>query len=80
MKRTQVLCDVCDTHGTETPASHVDTPMQVIFTTEQTEGRSSPPYLDNVKIDLCDSCMKIVLEGKYIFAEGAQGSNTYSFR
>lgn len=54
--------------------------LQVIFTTEQTEGKSVPPYLQSESIDICDSCMQRVVNGEAIFAYGAQGYNTYYFK
>lgn len=54
--------------------------IQVIFTTEQTEGRSCTPYLSEERFDMCEACMNKVLEGNYIFGYGAQGYNTYYFK
>lgn len=70
------ICDVCkqDTNITKTQD------MQVIFTTEQTEGRGVNPYFSNVSIHLCVDCKVKCLSGNYIFASGAMGYNTYGFR
>lgn len=68
----------CDIKNCKNVASHKEKPMQVIFTTEQTEGRSVTPHLSNVTIDLCDEHMnKLVEESKYIRASGAMGHNDY---
>ena len=76
MKTTTVSCDVCgDTKHTKTEIC-----LDVIFTTEQTEGRGSAPYLSNQKMDICPTCLSRILEGNYLFAHGAQGHNTYYFK
>ena len=69
---------ICDIKECGRKAIHKDTKLQVIFTTDQTEGRSCRPYLDNVTIDLCYECMVKVLEGRAIYANGAMGHNEYS--
>lgn len=72
---TKIFCDVC---GKENENEDID--IQVIFTTEQNEGRSCNPYLCKETLNLCDSCMNNILyKGKYIFADGAMGCNTYKF-
>ena len=49
--------------------------------TEQNEGRSCYPYLTKDNIVLCDKCKEIMLmDGKFIYAEGAMGSNKYFFK
>lgn len=55
--------------------------MTVIFTTEQTEGRSAgKSYLYMEKLYLCQECYdKVFKEGKQIFAAGAMGINDYWF-
>ena len=68
---------ICDIKECGRKAIHKDTKLQVIFTTDQTEGRSGRPYLDNITIDLCDECMAKVLDGRAIFANGAMGHNEY---
>jgi hypothetical protein len=76
MKTTVVKCDVCET---ENDVNEID--IQVLFTTEQTEGRGIKPYnLCNEKLDLCETCRLHILKGNYIYAEGAQGYNKYFFR
>ena len=73
---TKHKCDVC---GLD--AIHKQESMQVIFHTEQNEGRSSEPYFDHVKLDLCDECFNKCLNmGTYIHAAGAMGYNDYFFR
>ena len=55
--------------------------IQIIFTTEQNEGRRCKPYLCNEKLNLCNKCLNNVLDnGNYIYANGAMGCNTYFFR
>ena len=68
-------CDVCGAQN----AKQIE--LDVIFTTEQTEGRSCKPYLKRNKIDICDECKdKILKGGVYIHAAGAQGYNKYFFK
>jgi hypothetical protein len=76
MKREICNCDIngCNNEVTH----HKNMSIQVIFTTEQTEGRSVNPYLDTVVIDICEECLeKVVKNKKYIVAYGAQGYNIY---
>lgn len=54
--------------------------IEVIFTTEQTEGRSTTPYLSSERIDICNKCLRKKLEGIALYAWGAQGYNEYSFK
>ena len=71
----EYLCDTCGK-----PAVNKDGKIQVIFLTDQTEGRSTTRYLSLEKIDLCEECMQKVLTGNYIFGSGAQGNNKYWFK
>lgn len=73
---TKIYCDVCKE---ETNNEEID--IQVIFTTEQNEGKPIPPHLCSEKLNICDRCMdRILIDGKYIYASGAMGSNIYEFR
>lgn len=72
-----VTCDIKDC-GLSTNILNEN--IQVIFTTEQTEGRSIPHYLSMHKIDLCSDCKKHLLSGHPIFGQGAMGYNTYWFK
>lgn len=73
---TKIYCDICKE---ETNNEEID--IQVIFTTEQNEGKSCSPYLCNEKLNICDKCMnRILVGGNYIFASGAMGCNTYKFK
>jgi hypothetical protein len=74
MKIERYQCDIC-----EKPAKHLRFSLQVIFTTEQTEGRSTSPHLSTEKLDLCEKCMEHICGGNYVWAHGAQGCNTYYF-
>jgi len=76
MKRTIFTCDIRDC-GETTDISEVH--LDVIFTTEQTEGRTVPNHICKERLDLCPKCHAKVLQGNYIFAHGAQGHNTYYF-
>lgn len=76
--QTRFYCDVDHSHHN---AVHQQIQIQVIFTTEQTEGRSvARPYLTMETLDLCDECMRNLMMGHYLFGEGAQGHNRYHFK
>ena len=75
--REETIKITCDIHNCSDDAKGAK--VQVIFLTEQTEGRSTDPYLQIAKIDLCENCYKNILKGAAIFATGAQGYNTYKF-
>lgn len=79
MKKEIIYCDVCEK---EKPWEESYTPknLDVIFTTDQEEGRSCKPYLSKEKLDICNKCYSILLEGNYIFASGAMGHNKYWFK
>ena len=77
MKETKIYCDMKDC---KQKATNEQYKIQVIFTTEQTEGRSTEPHLCNENLDLCDDCLNHVLKGNYIFGAGAQGYNKYWFK
>ncbi len=55
MKKTieQYFCDVC---GEQSDVVQVNYP--VIFHTDQTEGRSSNPYISQEKLELCPKCLE----------------------
>lgn len=73
---TKLYCDVC---REETTNEEIN--IQVIFTTEQNEGRCCKHHLCNEKLNLCDKCLNNVLyNGNYIYAKGAMGYNTYFFK
>jgi len=67
----------CDIKGCKNEASLKSKNIQVIFVTEQNEGRSCTLYLSNEKIDICTGCLNHILRGNYIRAFGAQGYNEY---
>ena len=76
--KTETIC--CDIKGCKSTTGVKIIKMQVIFTTEQTEGRSCKPYFEIIDLDLCEACLqKILKERVYIKAHGAMGYNEYSF-
>ncbi len=75
MKKTVIRCDVCTKTGRRT-----DQKLQVIFTTEQNEGRTTEHYLSFEQLDICERCYSRVLAGESLFAYGAMGFNKYYFR
>jgi hypothetical protein len=76
VKTTTVHCDVCK--SSKEVEENAD--LQVIFTTDQTEGRSRDPYLSRQSMDLCAACRAKIVKGNYVFAHGAMGNNTYYFK
>lgn len=71
--KTTYVCDICNSENDY----NCERNMQVIFYTEQTEGRSVKPYLSKVDMCVCNECLAVVLEGNYIHAHGAMGCNKY---
>jgi hypothetical protein len=80
MQKTIILCDVCEQGAMNCEGGKRNQEIQVIFTTEQEEGRTSPAYLSMTKLDLCCDCFMKVLNGNYIYAQGAMGHNSYEFK
>lgn len=75
MKVIRYSCDICKSFE---KVSKEKIPM--IFHTEQTEGRSTKPYLEINEIDICDICLQKIIDTNSILnAYGAQGHNTYNF-
>lgn len=71
MRRT-IEITTCDLCKEEKPVKEINYP--IIFTTEQTEGRSVTPYISQAKLEVCDECIEKICK---ITAVGAQGCNTY---
>lgn len=70
-------CDLC---GTEIKSSMVEKiETNVLFTTEQTEGRPCKPYITKCSIDFCSKCFE-EYKRTLIMASGAQGRNDFRFR
>lgn len=82
MKKEIYYCDICQKEA-GSPRSRdlsAEETFQVIFTTEQNEGRSTESYLEYKKIDICENCRNRILIGEALFAEGAMGHNKYYFK
>lgn len=76
-KIEKYICDINKCEN-EPKAKNSGLAMQVIFTTEQNEGRPTKPYFQMVHLDICDSCLdRILHKGSYITARGAMGDNCY---
>lgn len=74
MKKEIITCDVCESEDSISE----DIQMQVVFTTEQNEGRAVKPYFEIKRIDICAVCYNRVLDSKrYMTATGAMGYNDY---
>lgn len=74
---TTITTHKCDIDGCGKPATKLKQTVQVVFTTEQTEGRPTSPHLSSETMDLCDSCAQRLIERWPIRGAGAQGHNTY---
>lgn len=74
MKKEEIkyFCDICGENTKEKDIFQVNYP--VIFTTNQTDGVNSKPYLEQKQIDICRHCADKVLK---ITASGCQGYNEY---
>lgn len=73
---TQKICDVCGGDAQDSRPRD----MQVIMTTETTEGRSCKHHLSLIELDLCSSCKKKVVEDRMaLMGKGAMGYNDYWF-
>jgi hypothetical protein len=68
-------CDLC-----QKPATHLQEQVQIVFTTEQTEGRPTKPHLSIERLDLCDKCLQQIIDSNPVLAHGAQGHNTYYWK
>lgn len=75
MREEKYFCDIC-----RKIADYKSKRIQVTFETEQTEGRAITPYLEIDNLDLCEHCYKRIVDGSRVWAEGAQGHNTYYFK
>jgi hypothetical protein len=72
---TKHTCDICGE-----PATKLKKGIPMVFTTEQTEGRSCTPHLTTETIDICDKCLQRIVDRYPLTASGAQGCNTYKWR
>lgn len=78
MKEVVFKCDICGEQDGKVKVN-VSKRMQVIFMTEQDEGRCCEPYLEISEMDICDDCLKKITKNKtYIIAQGAMGHNKYT--
>lgn len=75
MEKIITICDICKDE-TDT----INSPIQVIFTTEKTEGRACDPYFEIIKIDICNKCSIQRINGETVLASGAMGHNSYRFK
>ena len=56
------------------------TSFPVVFTTEQTEGKATQPYIDWIGVDLCEFHQAKLLDTLPITATGAMGHNELKFK
>jgi len=81
MGRKEIIsCDICKKEDNKIECDIKSVEIQIIFTTDQTEGRSRKPYLSMEELDICEKCMNKILKGNYLFGSGAQGYNEYWFK
>lgn len=80
MSTTTTTITICDIEDCGEEAFHKQKTVSVVFTTEQTEGRSVPPYLSGEKLDFCEEHYKSLIAIFPLRASGAQGFNHYELR
>jgi hypothetical protein len=78
-KMSKIIITNCDVCGKEVETGINPQEMQVIFTTNQSDGLPCLPYLHNKRIDICSVCLSLRLTGNSIFAHGAQGNTKFYF-
>lgn len=76
---TTVTCDLC---GIEIKHPNAGKKMQVpvCFLTEQNESTYIKPYLSMQAVDLCEPCLKRMIDELPIIGTGAMGYNDYKWR
>lgn len=76
MKTEVVKCDI---KGRRHDGPVTTYKLNVVFTTEQDEGRAVTAYLDSVQLEMCQTCYRRMIESRrLITAAGAMGHNTYT--
>lgn len=71
---------VCDIKGCDKDAAHKQKMVSVVFSTEQEEGRTVPPYLQGEKLDFCADHYQTFINLQPLRATGAQGYNEYELK
>lgn len=74
MRKTTITCDICKNATDVTERS-----IQIRFLSEQNEGRAITPYLNEVKMDICNECLDRLVRDHPLEGWGAMGYNTYRF-
>lgn len=74
---TMIICDIKECG---VAAYHVQKTVSIAFTTEQTEGRTVPKYLEGKKLDFCEEHFKQYIDSLPLTATGSQGHNEYSIK
>lgn len=75
---TTTNCDICAAaiiRPEKEPAK-----IQVVFNTEQTEGKYTTPHLYLQNMDICPECLQRLINEHPLIASGAQGYNRYEWR
>ena len=67
------VCDICKKEELEMQSIN----YPILFTTEQTEGRSVEPYINQKQIDACKECLAKIIR---LQGQGAMGYNTYKIK
>ena len=77
MKKEEIkyFCDICKEETNYEDCFRVNYP--VIFSTNQTDGVATKPYIDQRQIDVCRDCADKILK---VTASGCQGYNEYEIR
>ena len=82
MRKEIACCDICkkDIPITKENEHLLGKKLNVVFTTETTEGRACKPYLSDVTVDICQDCLQKYIDKFQLIGWGAQGYNTYKFK
>lgn len=67
---TKTYCDICE----KETSNGLNISYPIIWLTDETEGRSTIPYISNKKIDVCRECASKILK---VSGSGAMGFNKY---
>lgn len=73
------ITTTCDIQNCAEKADHKQKTVSVVFTTEQDEGRSVPPYLEGKKLDFCEKHYQQYINTMPLRASGSMGYNHYTF-
>lgn len=71
-------CDLCGKESQE-KNDFKKVRLNVIWTTEQSEGKNCKPYIDDEKLLLCQGCMDRIASSLIVKAYREHGDNQFEF-